>query len=264
MICDFHAHLYDEDGYAEALAETARTLGIDKVCIGAGEAWHGIASNETVLEEAARYPDLFVPIAYLRLGRDGPDDVMRLNESGFRGLKVLAPLAPYDDVAFFPVYDAAQALELPILFHTGMLPATHLDRAFDVRSDRMRPVLLDTVARQFPALTVVGGGLGWPWYEEAAELLNLHGNVYFDLSGATLRKRGLEFFSALLGAPQATLLERPRHGAACRRLLFGSGARHERIAEIECDYERLFRSMDLGQEVVEGIMGDTAADILEM
>lgn len=262
MICDFHAHLYDEPDYANALVETAHTLSIDKVCIGGGQARYGIACNETVLERTSDYPDLFVPFAAVRLGRDGPDDIARMSEQGFVGLRVIAPPAPYDDDAFFPVYEAAEALDMPIMFHTGMLPPTPLDRALDVRCDRMRPALLDAVARHFPGLSIVGGGLGWPWYEEAAELLSLHTNVFFDLSGTTLRKKTMEFFAGLLGAAPATLLDRPHCGAACHRLLFGTAARHERMPEIECEYERLFRSMALEPSVTEGIMGGTAAKVL--
>ena len=262
MICDFHTHLYDEDDYAHALAETAHTLSIDKMCIGGGEARYGMASNDAVQRHAIEYPDLFVPFAAFRLGVDRPSDVARLSDQGFSGLRVAAPPAPYDDEAFFPVYEAAQALDMPILFHTGMLPPTPLDRALDVRSDRMRPVLLDGVARHFPALSIVGCGLGWPWYEEAAELLGLHPNIYFDMSGTTLRKKDLDFFAGLLGAAPSTLLDRPHCGAACRRLLFGTAARHEKMPEIECNYERLFRSMTLDEDVVDGIMGNTAAKIL--
>ncbi len=262
MICDFHAHLYEEQGYADALAETARTLGIEKMCIGGGEARYGMASNEMALEQSERYPDSFVPFALVRLGLDGPSEVTRLSEMGFRGLRVMAPPAPYDDERFFPVYEAAQALDLPILFHTGILPPTPLDRAFDVRADRSRPIHLDTLAREFPTLGIVGCGLGWPWYEEAAEVLSLHANVYFDLSGVTLHKKGPDFFAALLRAAPATLLGRPQSGAACRRLLFGTGARPERMADIECEYERLFRTMALGGDAVDEIMGGAAARML--
>jgi len=43
MLIDFHAHLYDEPGYGEALAETARNLGLERLCIAGGEERYGLA-----------------------------------------------------------------------------------------------------------------------------------------------------------------------------------------------------------------------------
>ncbi len=262
VLCDFHAHLYDEPNYAEILAESAQNLGFDKLCIGGGEARYGMASNESVLTQAEVYPDLFVPFAFVRLGVDGPRVVEELSRAGFQGLRVCAPPAPYDAGEFFPVYEAAGALGMPVLFHTGFLPPTALDRAMDVRSDRMRPVHLDTLARQFPALNIVGCGLGGPWYEEANETLRRHTNVFFDLSGAALRRKGLDFFRGLLGSQAASVLPEPAVEAVWPRILFGTAVRSDEIASVERDYQRLFRSLALEDEVVSGIMGGTAARLL--
>ena len=262
MLCDFHTHMFDDANYAEDLAEVAQNLGFDKLCVSGGEARYEMASNEEVLRQARIYPDLFVPFAFLRLGRDEAATVQELSRRGFRGLRLWGPPAPYDDDAFFPVYEAAEALEMPILFHTGFLPPTALDRALDVRSDRMRPARLDTVARFFPGLKIVGCGLGGPWYEEAAETLQRHANVYFDLSGRAIYRKGVHFFRGLLGSQEASALSMPANERAWSKIVFGTAVRHEDIPSVESDYQRLFRSLTLGQDVVAGIMGETAGQLL--
>jgi hypothetical protein len=264
MLVDFHVHLYDEAGYGEALAETAKNLGVDRLCIAGGESQYGLAPNAEVRRQADLYPELYVPFAHVSLGEDTAATVERLKRVGFEGLCVWSPPAPYDDESFFPVYEAAAALTMPILFHTGYLPPTPLDRAKRVRSANMRPVYLDTLARYFPRLSIVGVGLGSPWCEEAAEALRYHANVFFDLSGDVLRRKGAEFFGGLL---------RPAHGAPWNedsggnlwgRVVFGSAVRHEEIASVERDYQRIFRSLALNQQDIEAVMGQTATRLLSL
>ena len=262
MLCDIHTHLYDEPDYAEALAETAKNLGFDKLCIGGGESRYGIVSNDDVLECAQTYPDLFVPFAVVRLGIDGPAAIEEFGEAGFKGIRVYGPPAPYDEIGFFSVYETVQALKMPVLFHTGFLPRTPLDRALDVRVDNMRPVCLDTIARQFPALKIIGCGLGAPWFEEASETLRRHENVYFDLSGEALRRKGAEFYRGLLGSETTSVLDEPGKGDAWSRILLGTAVRCEEIASVERNYQRLFRALALRAEVVEDIVGGNAQRLL--
>ena len=262
MLVDFHAHIYDEPDYARMLAETAQNLGFDKLCIGGGEARYGMSSNGEALRCAESYPDLFVPFAHVRLGLDGPHEVAQFGRMGFRGLRVSAPPAPYDAPQFFAVYEAACALGMPVLCHTGFLPATKLDRALDVRSEHTRPVYVDTLARQFPELKIVGCGLGGPWYEEASETLRRQENVYFDLSGRSLRHKGVPFFRSLLGSESGSVLGNPEGRAVWSKMVFGTGVRHEEIASVERDYQRLFRVLALPEEIVADIMGGNAARLI--
>jgi predicted TIM-barrel fold metal-dependent hydrolase len=262
VFIDFNAYLYDDPRYGDALAETAQNLGLDRACICGGESQYGLASNAEVRAQAASLPDLFIPFARVSLAEDGPDTVERLARAGFAGLRVWAPPRPYDDPSCFGIYEAAEALGMPVVFHTGFLPPTALDRARGVRSANMRPVYLDTLARRFPHLVIVGTGLGSPWCEEAAETLRQHANVYFDLSGDLLRRRGAEFIGGLLRPTQAPLWEDTSGGCLWSRVLFGSATRHEEIASSERDYQRIFRSLALGGEEAEAVMGATAAGLL--
>lgn len=264
MLIDFHVPVYDEPGYGEALAETARNLGLDRLCICGGEARYGLAANAEVRRQADAYPELFVPFASLSLGEDGASTVERLRRVGFEGLCAWAPPAPYDDESFFPVYEAAEALGMPLVLHTGFLPPTPLDRARRVRSANMRPVYLDTLARSFPRLRMVGVGLGSPWCEEAAEVLRHHSNVFFDLSGEVLRRKGADFFGGILRPTHASLWEEDAGANLWGRVVFGSAVRHEEIASVERDYQRIFRALALNREDIEAVMGHTAARLLDI
>jgi hypothetical protein len=264
MLVDFHVPLYDEAGYGEALAETAQNLGVDRLCIVGGEALYGLAANAEVRRVADAYPELFVPFARVSLGEDGASAVERLHRVGFAGLSVWAPTAPYDDEGYFSLYEAAEALGMPILFYTGIMPPTALDRARGVRSANMHPLHLDTVARYFQALTVVGVGMGFPWCEEAAELMRHHRNLLFDLSGDVLRRRGMDFLSAVLGQVQSAPWEDEGTGSVWQHVVFGSAVRHEDIASVERDYQRVLRSLAASQDDVDAVMGVTAARILRL
>ncbi|NLW51144.1 MAG: amidohydrolase family protein [Candidatus Brocadiaceae bacterium] len=262
MLIDFHAHLYEDAGYGEALAETARNLGIDRLCICGGEGRYGLAANAEVRRQADAYPEMFLPFAHVDPGEDGPATVERLRRAGFVGLCAWGPSAPYDAEEYFPFYEAAEALRMPLLLHTCVLPPTPLDRSRRMRTMNAHPMHLDTLARCFPNLSIVGVGLGGPWYEEAVEVLRHHGNVHFDLSGDLLRRKGAEFVGDLLRPPQAALWEQNAADDLWGRIIFGTGVRHDEIASVERDHQRVFRSLALAPECIDSVMGGTAARLL--
>lgn len=262
MIIDFNVPVHDEPGYGEALAQTAGNLGITRLCIGGGEPRYGLAANAEVRRLADSYPDLFVPFARLDLGKDDAGTVERFHRTGFAGLCVWAPPAAYDDESFFCVYEAAAALNMPIQFHTGLLQVTELDRALGIRCASMRPIHLDTVARCFPELKIVGVRLGNPWCEEAAELMRYHQNVFFDLSGGILHQKGTDFLNGVFRPAHAPLWDEESLSNMWAHILFGSGVRHEEIASVERDYQRFFRAMAVEEGESDAVMGGTAATLL--
>ena len=76
-----------------------------------------------------------------------------------RGLKLVpSGWYPYDDCAH-RIYEHAERLDIPILFHSGIF--------IDGRSGRFcRPVFYEAV-REHPKLRVCLAHLGWPWCDEA-------------------------------------------------------------------------------------------------
>ena len=256
MIIDMHVHLLRQQGYEHHLARSAREAGIDKMVLLGGPEQYDSAPNRAVLDAAERYPDLFVPFAYFRLGRDYPGLVDLLRSQGFAGVHFALPQRAYDDKEFYLVYARAGQLGMPALFELGLVPSSGHDHVYDVCCGRMRPVMLDTVARAFPELSVIGTRLGSPWCEEACEVARCNTNVYLDLSGTLLKRKGPEFFREMLwwdetsaaydGGPQPT--------APWKKIVFGSGAHYSHLGSIRRDYEHLFDALGLDDAVRADVM----------
>jgi len=52
-----------------------------------------------------------------------------------------------------------------------------------IKLDHTRPIYLDSLAADFPNLTIIGAHPSWPWEQEMIAILQHKPNVYNDLSG---------------------------------------------------------------------------------
>ena len=168
-------------------------------------------SDEFVAEYVARHPDRLIGFA----GIDPADPVEAVRQMGvahdelkMRGVG-MSPAAQN----FHPChtnaktcYEAASALGMPVLFHTGLRNSPECVMQY------AQPVLLDEVAREFPDLKIIIAHMGFPWVHETIVLLAKHPNVYADISW--LLHQPWQAYQSLLGAHQ--------HGVM-PKLLFGSG-----------------------------------------
>ena len=262
MIIDMHNHLLNEPDYDAKLAETAKRIGIDRVCIsGLGlpsENWLGDLSpnNDDVLRAMERFPDTFIGFGVIRLGVDGAKKVQQLHRQGFRALKTTRPLKNYDDEQFDEVYAMAESLGMPILFHTGMILNTLRDKQDNVSSARMRPVMLDRVARTFPDLVIFIAHLGMPWYEEASQMARFHRNVYVDLSGSPAgwrNRKSPQFFDELFYWENAY-----------EKIVFGTDVHYNDMLASYQDYQRIFKLNNVPRTVQDRIFGETVRSILKL
>ncbi|MDH7570590.1 MAG: amidohydrolase family protein, partial [Armatimonadota bacterium] len=120
----------------------------------------GSFTNDDLLPWLRRFPNRLIGMAHIRVvgEPEGADAVQRWYDAGFRGLKLICPDAPYDHPKYFPIYERAQLLRMPILFHTGWVavapPGSPANQY--VRSEYMRPWHLDHLARRFPELRILG------------------------------------------------------------------------------------------------------------
>ena len=78
---------------------------------------------------------------------------------------------------FDNVYKVAESERLPVLFHTGDTAFSNGDLA------RSHPLTLDGLANRRKDLTIVLCHFGNPWFDDVAELIYKHPNVYTDTSG---------------------------------------------------------------------------------
>ena len=216
-IFDVHVHYpwrrervggFTPDLQADVLAYTCGRLNIRKVCLlgrPIDDGW------EATLAAHRKYPDLVVPLAQVMLDEHGPGVIKELHSRGFRGLKITTPVRDYDDEAYFPLYEQAEQLGLPILFHTGirggpidylLFPPTSPEAAAAVSAEseathrgtrrgaaRMQPIFLDTISVAFPDLRIIGAHLGYGFYDSAAAVARWRRNVSFDISGGKVVRR---------------------------------------------------------------------------
>ena len=121
-----------------------------------------------------------------------PNGVEALEAIAAAGLKVIKLLPPAgfqpDDPAYEPFFAAMERLGLVVMAHTGFITARHKAEekkagAF-MSSKYANPIYWDRPARQFPDLTIIlchtGGAL---WFEEGAQMVTQHDNVWGDVSG---------------------------------------------------------------------------------
>ncbi len=266
MIIDSHVHYFNEPNYVENHIEKSKELGILKICLsGMGVATCSerfkLANNDSVRKAMRQYPDIIVGLGFIHLGIDTPDKVNALYEQGFRGLKAIYPTKNYDDKSFYPIYARAEDLGMPILFHTGISARQGIERSFDVSSARMQPIFLDTIARAFPDLILIAAHCGNPWFDVTSELVRWHPNIYFDLSGSTLKKKSPQFFSELFWWDKSDRYRGPDNASPYDKILFGSDVHFRNLPEVLNDYTALFDGIGLDSTIRDKILHNNAAKI---
>lgn len=133
------------------------------------------------------------------------EDVERLRLRGVSVSPAAAGFHPADTRAM-QLYELADSLALPVVFHSGpsWAPASVMDYA--------HPRHLDEVARSLPGLKLILARMGYPWLDEALVLLSKHPNVFADVGG--LLRMPSQAYRALSAASEFGVID---------KLLFGSG-----------------------------------------
>jgi len=262
-IIDAHSHIVPDVNALPNFERVCRKLGIEKICF-MGCEWPGVTdlSNENVRKAMKRNPELVVGFGGINLWEEvDPNRVDRLREEGFSGVKLIVPPLPYHAEEFYPYYERCQELKMPICFHLGIIARR---RDFNCRIDcnLMRPVYLDTIARDFPDLYIWGAHLGNPWYEEATMSCRWNPNLFFDLSGSTLKKKSPQFLGELLWWTPETFYRSPDGTSAWQKILFGSDVASEAIPDVYNDYENLIAALGLSEEIAHFIFYENAARAL--
>jgi uncharacterized protein len=261
VIIDSHVHLGPKDLNGDKLVAMADKLGFDKMVIFNARS-SGLPSYDDILNAAKRHPDRLIPFAFLDLGLHTVADVEKFSDQGFKGFKIIRPADDYNHPSYMPLYQAAEARGKIVLFHLGIVAVCEGDKENKVDTARMRPVFLDTICRQCPELVVWGAHLGNPWYEEAAMLCRWHKNLYFDITGSSLKAKEPEFFGKLFWW-QGNKQYGDKFGLGpWDKILFGTDVSLDMMDDVHSDYKKLMDTLNLPQETRANIMGKTAARLL--
>lgn len=280
-IFDVHIHFprdwdnpdADREPLIDHLAEVCERIGIWKGCVLTGGRFG--PSYERGIEILQKYPELFIPVAVIDPEEIRGADVRRLHDMGYRGLKIIGTARDYDDPDYFSTYAKAEELQMPILFHMGVIGGgldysrTHPRRdpraaetyrrmmqmqglfgPRNVSALRMSPLHLDTIASRFPRLRIIGAHLGNQGnYEYAASVARWRHHVYFDMSGGeTIERHAVE--RNLIGVE-----------IGIEKLLFGSDCPVDEIHEHVARFEAIFEQLGLSDDDCERLWWRNGAEI---
>ena len=268
MKIDVHTHINSTDPeQLENFVKTCEKSGtIACICSAGPRSDHEYPENDDTLKAAKQYPEFLIPFAFVDLwDKIDADIIDNFAEQGFKGLKCITPYYPYDHDLYMTVYEKAEKLKLPVLFHTGAFRPNKQD-AVTRRPilKNMNPLNLDRIARSFPDLKIIMAHLGTTFFrKEASELIKLHPNLYADLAGNGS-------WMAIQPAELASLLGSCIAEVDCtfsgfKKLLLGSDAYFtspRTLAEAQQYYEMLLKRTGVPQDIKDNIMGGTAASWL--
>jgi len=279
QIFDTHVHFpgnwMNQDEPAEKrlehLAMRLQEAGIVKAALLSGGRWG--QDHATCLRQLQPYAELMVPVAVVDPDEMDRMKVWRLYEMGYRGFKMIGVSRPYDSPEYFPMYAAAEVLDMPFVLHLGVIGGgvdysrTHPRRdpeaakrlemmrsrmggMRNISATRMHPFQLDTIANNFPRLKLIGAHLGGSGnYEASASVARWRANVYFDLSGGeTIERHAVE--QGMIGRE-----------IGVEKLTFGSDTGADEVREHVDRFVRMFDDLSLTEDEKERIWYRNAAEI---
>lgn len=209
--------------------------------------------NDYVAGIVRQYPDQFMGFASVDpwKGKLAVQELERsVKELGLRGLKLHPTTQAFspNDPHFYPLWEKAAELEIPVLFHsgqTGVGSGTPGGGGYKLKY--AHPMLLDDVAADFPTLTIIMAHPAVPWQEEQLAVVLHKGNVYMDLSGWSPK-----YFRPILVKYISSILQ--------DKVLFGSD-----YPVLQPDrWLRDFETLELKEEVRQKILLENAKKVLKL
>ena len=137
-------------------------------------------------EYVRTHPGKMIGFAWINPLEDGAEYVRWcVTELGLKGLKmypILMHFFPNDERAY-PVYDVAQELKIPVMFHLGASPRREAHLKYTM------PIHIMDVAKAFPDLTIIIAHMAHPYMRDTVQVLRIEPNVYSDVSGMAMPLR---------------------------------------------------------------------------
>ena len=152
------------------------------------------------------------------------------------------------DERHFPLWQKAEELRIPCLFHTGTSGIGAGEPGGQgIKLDPARPIHLDVVAARFPQLAIIAAHFGWPWHLELIAMALHKTNIFIELSGWSPRYYPAE-------------LVREIGGRLSDRTLFGSDYPFIKPARVLDELDAL----ELKPEAKVKILRENAARLLKL
>lgn len=207
--------------------------------------------NDYIAEVVAAHPDVFMGFGIVdpSQGRLAQDEIRRCKDLGLVGIgefNAARQLFLPNDPRFYPLWQTASDLGMPLLFHGGYAAAgSGTPGGGGVKLRYARPIYLDDVAADFPELKIICAHPSWPWHGEVLATVMHKANVFMDISGW-----GLKY-----------LPEEVRHYMNSRvptKVLFGTDWPGLDLDRCLAD----FRTLDLKPDVARRVLIENARELL--
>ena len=195
MIVDFHTHIFPRQKAAPILSKLWNKANIphyaDGTISGLLNSMKKAGIQISLISRITVHPEQVAAVNHWLLGcrrhnilpmatihpdqPEGATYVEYLKKAGFAGIKLHPDYQGFyaDDARMYPFYEAAQALQIPILFHAG------LDRGLSPPFKAMPEHLLK-VHREFPRLKIIAAHMGGEDNYDETEASLLGTDVYLD------------------------------------------------------------------------------------
>jgi uncharacterized protein len=260
-IVDIHLHYRQTPGFIDDLLRVTEHMNYTACMLTPFE------NRKEVAEAAKKHPSRIIPIGYVQLdAADVTQQIEELHDLGYRGLGELEfPKKTYVDPSYTKVYELANRYKWVILFHTGIVLRAKFTEPEDVASYRMSSKFVEEIARRFPQITAIGAHCGNPDYQWSAEIARWNPNVFFDLSGSTLKKLSgrLDKFSEFFwwsNTDEGT--DTPdKHPSAFTKIVFGTDTSPADAEHVLSQYKAMFDANGVPESARNLILGGTLAKI---
>ena len=147
-------------------------------------------TNEYVAQMRDRYSDIIVQ-AWAAVDPLKGETAIQQATIAIEDLKMLGfhfhPIMGHfsvDDERFYPLWETINALNVPVMIDVGTTGmGAGMPGGLGAKIRHAHPAAIDSLAADFPNLTIVAAHPGWPWVEEMTAVALHKGNVYWELSG---------------------------------------------------------------------------------
>ncbi len=255
-IIDAHAHILSTPDYVLDLMTEMNRLEISKACIsGLGSMFNSV-TNKEILKIVDDFSPRLIGTYFVRPGVTNALEIQDAYSQGFKMLKVAIPKKPYNDQSFLPLWGAAQRLNMPVLFHTGIITVAESSPKDIILSLDMHPLRVEPIANMFPDLNIILSQLGGHWNRDAAELVRMRANVFVDLTGEQdgwrqrIESEGLEKY---LYWPNAF-----------QDIVFGTNTEPSKIKQILSEDRDRYNKLNLDEKTIEMIFSTNIKKMLNL
>jgi predicted TIM-barrel fold metal-dependent hydrolase len=167
----------------DSMVERMDEAGVDRVFVTQTKMWsyrNKWMYMDTQLDEVTQYttrhPARFAGLAGynpFRIAESLREIETAVRQHGFRGVYVhiYGFDMPLSDARMYPLYAKCVELDVPVSMQVG-----HVLEGMP--SEHGRPMHLDRIACDFPALKMVGAHTGWPWVDELISVCMKWDNVW--------------------------------------------------------------------------------------